>query len=150
MVKEKTPEEVHDSLAEQGCYEEAGFDKDEVEKVRRLCIEDYEFGKKLRKLEKPNWRVIFNINYDVLRELCNQLMRFKKQKTGNHQGLFAFIVLNYPNLELDWKFFETIRNMRNQSKYTGLDIKEDMWKSVKIQMDLYISAIKKEVENKIQ
>lgn len=150
MVKEKAPEEVYETFAEQGLYEEAGFDKDEVEKVKMLCVEDYEFGKKLRNLENPNWRVIFNINYDVLRELCSQLMRFKRQKISNHKGLFAFIVLNYPNLELDWKFFETIRNMRNQSKYTGLDIKEDMWKSVKIQMDLYISAIKKEVENKIQ
>jgi len=147
MVKERTPEEVYEDFAAQGLYEEAGFDKDEVEKVKRLCVEDYEFGKKLRKLENPNYRVIFNINYDVLRELCSQLMRFKKQKISNHQGLFAFIALNYP--ELDWKFFEMIRNMRNQNKYTGLDIKEDMWKSVKVQMDLYISTIKKEIEKKI-
>ncbi|MFO8016790.1 MAG: hypothetical protein R6U32_06820 [Candidatus Woesearchaeota archaeon] len=61
-----------------------------------LAIEDYEFGKSLRKLENPNWRVIFNINYDVLRELCDQLMRFKRQKVSNHRGLFAFMMLKFP------------------------------------------------------
>src|SRR3989338_5270024 len=88
MLKRRTAKEAFEELAEQGFYEEANLDKYEVEKVLRLVLEDYEFGKTLRKITNPNWRVIFNINYDVLRELCSQLMRFKRQKISNHQGLF--------------------------------------------------------------
>ena len=101
-------------------------------------------------METPNWRVIFNIHYDVLRELCDQLMRFKKQKTSNHQGVFAFIILNFPELELGWPFFETIRNVRNQNKYRGTDITKEMWKQVEFQIDLYISTLKTELEKKLR
>jgi len=150
MAKERTPQEVYEDLAAQGFYEEANLDKNEIEKVKKLCIEDYEFGKRLRKIENPNWRVIFNIHYDVLRELCDQLMRFKRQKISNHQGLFAFIILNFAELELDWNFFEIIRNMRNHNKYQGFDIKQEMWKKIKLQMDLYISAIKEYIERMLK
>ncbi len=59
MTKDKTPEQVYDELATQGLYEEANLDKDEVEKVKKLAIEDYEFGKSVKKLDNPNWRIIF-------------------------------------------------------------------------------------------
>lgn len=150
MPKEKTPEEVYDELATQGLYEEAHFDRDEVEKVRGMALEDYEFGKGLRKMKAPNWRVIFNIHYDVLRELCDQLMRSKKQKTSNHQGLFAFIVLHFSDLELDWDFFEKIRTVRNQNKYKGADIGKETWKEVEAQMDIYISTVNKLLEVKLR
>ncbi len=149
MLKQRTPKEVYEDLSEQGMYEEANLDKDEIEKIKRITIEDYEFGKTLRTINKPNWRVIFNINYDVLRELCSLLMLFKKQKTSNHQGLFAFIILNFSELEFDWKFFETIRKMRNQNKYSGIDITKEMWKKIEFQIDLYISTLKREIENNL-
>ena len=150
MPKEKTPEEVYDQLITEGLYEEASLDKDEIEKVIKLASGDYEFGKSLRKLSDANWRVIFNINYDVLRELCDQLMRFERQKISNHQGLFAFIIIKFPELELDWGFFETIRNARNQNKYKGADITREMWKKVEVQADLYISTLKKEIEKRLR
>lgn len=147
MPKEKTPEEVYDQCLAEGLYEEAGLDRDEVEKVVRLTSEDYEFGKSLRKVSNANWRVIFNIHYDVLRELCDQLMRFKKQKISNHQGLFAFIIIKFPELELDWRFFEEIRGVRNQNKYKGADITREMWKNAEFKIDLCISALKREIES---
>ncbi len=150
MPREKKPEEVYDELMAEGAYEEANLDREEVRKVVKLTIEDYEFGKSLRKLSNPNWRVIFNINYDVLRELCDQLMRFKKQKARNHQGLFAFILLKFPELELDWIFFEAIRTARNQNKYKGADITKEMWKKAEMQMDLYISTLKKDIEKRLE
>ncbi|MBU2637971.1 MAG: hypothetical protein KJ955_03295 [Nanoarchaeota archaeon] len=150
MPKEKTPKEVYDGLSAEGGYGEAHPDKAEMEKSIRMALEDYEFGKILRKLRNQNWRVIFNIHYDVLRELCDQLMRFKRQKTSNHQGLFAFIVLEFPELDLDWNFFETVRNIRNQNKYRGADITRDMWKMNEAGLDVYISTLKKELEKRIK
>ena len=150
MPKEKTPKEVYDELMTEGLYEEANLDKDEITKITRLSVEDYEFGKNLRKISNANWRIIFNINYDVLRELCDQLMRFEQQKISNHQGLFAFIILKFPELELDWNFFEMMRNIRNQNKYKGADITKEMWKKVETQADVYISTLKKEIEKRLK
>lgn len=150
MSKERTPEKIYDDLVTKGLYEEAHFDKDEVANVKRMALEDYAFGKVLRNMETPNWRVIFNIHYDVLRELCDQLMRFKKQKTSNHQGVFAFIILNFPELDLGWPFFEIIRNIRNQNKYRGTNITKKIWKQVEFQIDLYISTLKTELEEKLE
>lgn len=147
---ERTPKEVYENLANKGAYEEAGLDKNEIDKIKKQAIQDYEFGKNLRKMQDSNWRVIFNIHYDALRELCDLVMRFKKQKTSNHQGVFAFIILEFPELELDWKFFETIRNIRNHNKYLGTDITKEIWKNAEFQIDLYILTIKKEIEKKLK
>lgn len=149
MLKQRTAKEIFEDCAKQGLYEEANLDKQEVEKVLMLSLDDYEFGKPLRKITNANWRVIFNINYDVLRELCSQLMRFKKQKISNHQGLFAFIILNFQELDFDWTFLETIRTIRNQNKYLGLDISKEKWTSVELQIDLYISALNKDIKKRL-
>jgi hypothetical protein len=141
--------QIYERLSTKGLYEEANFDKDEITKVLTMVNEDHEFGKNLHKLKNPSWRVIFNIHYDVFRELCDQLMRFERQKISNHQGLFAFIVLHFENLELDWNFLENIRTIRNRNKYQGLDISKIMWQSVELQFNLYISTIKKEIEKRI-
>ncbi|MBN1377054.1 hypothetical protein JW949_01830 [Candidatus Woesearchaeota archaeon] len=149
MPKERTPEDVYSDLATRGEYEEAHFDIEEVKKIKKLSIEDYKYGKKLVNMKNPNWRVIFNIHYDVLRELCSLLMRFEKQKISNHQGLFAFIILNFKELDLDWDFFETIRNIRNKNKYMGLNITKEKWKQISFQLNLYISTLKKEIEKRL-
>ena len=114
-----------------------------------MILEDYEFGKRLRHIENPNWRVIFNIHYDVIRELCDQLMRFKNLKTSNHQGLFAFITLNFNDLD-DWEFFETIRTMRNKNKYMALDISKNMWQQVELRLDLNVSLISKQIKELLE
>jgi hypothetical protein len=148
--KERTVEEAYDDLVSQGAYEEANPDADEIEKIKKTTVEDYEYGQKLKTGDQPNWRVIFNIQYDALRELCGLLMRFKKQKTSNHQGLFAFIILQFPELNFDWAFFETIRTMRNHNKYLGTDITKEKWQKIEFQTMLYISTLKKEIERLIK
>ncbi len=100
MPKERSAQQVYEQYSTEGCYEEAHLDKDEIKKVLIMVMEDYQFGKDLRTLKNPNWRIIFNINYDVFRELCDQLLRFERQKISNHQGLFAFIVIHFKDLEL--------------------------------------------------
>ncbi|MEK6940137.1 MAG: hypothetical protein AABX31_05400 [Nanoarchaeota archaeon] len=147
MRKERTAEQIYEQFSTEGLYEEANLDKDEIKKVLTMVMEDYQFGKELRKLKNPSWRVIFNIHYDVFRELGDQLMRFKRQKTSNHQALFTFIVLHFKDLEFDWKFLENVRTIRNKNKYQGLDISKEMWKSA--EMDLYISTLKKEIEERL-
>ena len=148
--KSKTPEEIFENLSNKGEYEEAHLDKDEVNKVKSMAIKDYETRKIIQDSKDPNYRVIFHISYDTFRELCDQLMRFKQQKISNHQGLFAFAVLNFKELEFDWELLEKIRTMRNQNKYKGEDITEEMWKEVETPLDDYITKTKNYIEEKLE
>jgi len=150
MPKESEAKELYRQLAREGVYEEAHFDPVEMKKVVQMVEEDYAFGKRLRELPKPNWRVIFNIHYDVLRELCDQLMRLKRQKCNNHQGVFLFVFLHFPDLELDWPFLEKVRTVRNQNKYKGLDISLKMWKEIELKLDLYIATFQKELNSGVK
>lgn len=150
MPKERSPKEVYDNLATKGLYEEANFDKDEVRKILTMALEDYTFTKKLCKMPNPSWRVIFTAHYDVFRELCDQLMRFERQKISNHKGLFAFIILHFDSLAFDWGFLEKIRTIRNKSEYEGRDVSKDTWKEVELQFDLYISATRQEIEKRLR
>ncbi len=145
----KTPRQVFNEIKDKGEYESVSIERLEIEAALQMILEDYEFGKRLRHIENPNWRVIFNIHYDVIRELCDQLMRFKNLKTSNHQGLFAFIALNFNDLD-DWEFFETIRTMRNKNKYMALDISKNMWQQVELRLDLNVSLISKQIKELLE
>ncbi len=83
------------------------------------------------------------------RELCSQLMRFSRQKTSNHQGVFAFIILKHQELGLEWGFFEILRNMRNLNKYEGADISKEKWKSVEFKVEGYIKILRIELERRL-
>src|SRR3989344_7694029 len=137
-MPKKTAEKVYENLSGIGLYEEANLDLDIISKSKTIAMEDYNYGKTLRNMENKNYRIIFNISYDSLRELCDQLMRFKKQKISNHQGLFAFIILNFKELKMDWYLLEKIRKIRNENKYEGKDITEEMWKKIEPKIDDYM------------
>ena len=149
-MPKKTAEKVYENLSRIGQYEEANLDLDIIRKSKTIAIEDYNYGKTLRNMEDKNYRIIFNINYDSLRELCDQLMRFKKQKISNHQGLFAFVILNFKELKLDWSFLENVRKIRNENKYEGKDITKEMWKEIEPEIDNYIIKINKHIEKEIK
>jgi len=145
MRKNRSPEEVYDDLVSQGSYEEAHLEIAEVQKVLTMAREDFLCAQNIKQIQKPSWRIVFNAYYDVFRELCDQLLRFKGQKISNHQGVFAFIMLNFSELELDWEFLERIRTARNENKYKGADVSQAMWKSIEFKFEIYISAVDKKV-----
>ena len=144
-----SPQEVYENLVAQGEYEEVAFEQEVVGSTFSMLVKDYAYVKTLKSEKNPRWRVIFNAYYDVLRELCDILLTFKKQKSGNHRGVFALVVIHFPSLELDWELLERMRNLRNASKYQGSDISTAMWKSVEMALELYISALQKEVEKRL-
>jgi len=67
----------------------------------------------------------------------------------NNWIISPLIAIIFEDLELDWKFLENIRTIRNKNKYQGLDISKEMWKSAEMQLDPYISTIRKEIEEKL-
>src|SRR3989344_2728681 len=149
-MRKLSPKEVYEELSARGEYEEAYFDMVVVKQVLAMLKDDYTFAQQIKKGKNPRWRVVFNAYYDILRELCDLLLLSKQRKSGNHQGVFAFIILNFPGLEFDWELLEQIRKLRNESKYEGKDISSVMWKSIELQLELYISTLQKTLERLLE
>ncbi len=149
-MRKLSPKEVYKELSTRGEYEEAYFDGVVVKQVLTMLRDDYAFARQIKQGKNTRWRVVFNAYYDILRELCDLLLLSKQQKSSNHQGVFAFIILNFPELEFDWELFELVRKMRNESKYEGKDISGIMWKSIELQLELYISALQKTLERLLE
>lgn len=98
---------------------------------------------------KKRWNPAYTLYYDSLHLLVESLLIFDAIKSKNHQCLFTYLCVKHPELELDWDFFEKIRTKRNGIHYYGNPILENDWKSIELQLNLYISTLKKEINRRI-
>lgn len=148
-MTEKTAQEVYDSFTSEGEYKISNVDYDVIKKIRDTAIENTEYIDFLIKQDVINWRIIYTLYYDALRELCGALIRTNGIKVSNHQGCFAYICIKFSDLELDWNFFEKVRVTRNRNMYEGADITQQDWKEIEIQIKLYVSTIQKVLKEKL-
>lgn len=150
LVREKTVEEVYDQFSASGEYIIKDIEPDVVKKMLDTAVEDADYIDFLLRQKTINWRVIYTLYYGVLRKLCEALIRLDGIKVSNHRGCFAYICVKFPELELDWNFFEKIRSTRNRSKYEDKDLSQRDWRDIEIQIKLYFSTLRKELEEKLK
>ncbi|PIO05014.1 hypothetical protein COT47_06590 [Candidatus Woesearchaeota archaeon CG08_land_8_20_14_0_20_43_7] len=95
------------------------------------------------------WSSIFRLQYQAFCNLARASMWLDNMTTENDQALFAYLCLKHPELDLDWGFFEKVRvkNEALQSNDQPMHNKE--WKSIELQAMLYINAIKRHIEERI-
>lgn len=141
------------------CESEGSFiplSRTDVEQVRsmvKIALIDFDSAKKWAdnaSRDSGQWNAIYKINYDVLHSLAEVFVMFEKVKAKTHECLFAYLCNKHPELGLDFGFFDKVRTKRNGSVYYGSPISYDDWNEVKLQLILYISAIRKAVEEKIK
>ena len=65
--------------------------------------------KKALKKDSREWMNVYINCYEAIRIFAEALLITEKLKVSNHQCLFSCICVKFPNLELDWGFFEKIR-----------------------------------------
>ena len=122
-------------------------DVEEIRSILKIAEDDLKAAKDI--IEKQRWNPAYKLHYDVLHELVSAYLLFDKIKSLNHQCLFAYLCKNHPELELSWEFFEKVRTKRNGINYYGEPVIQQDWKEIELQMNLYISTIKKEIEKKL-
>lgn len=149
-MRDKTAQDVYDELSADGEYKITVIDYNVIKKIMNTAIEDADYIDFLLQQANINWRIVYTLYYDVLRELCGALLRLDGTKVSNHQGCFAYICVKFPKLKFDWDFLEKIRTTRNRNKYEGSNIFQHDWKEVEIRIKLYISKIKKILEKKLK
>jgi len=100
--------------------------------------------------DSEDWTFVFRDYYESLRGLIEACLLFDGIQADNHQCKNAYICFKHPELELDWGFLETIRLKRNAINYRGKLLKYEDWKGLKMNFELHISALKKEIENRLK
>ncbi|MFC1691765.1 hypothetical protein ACFL0W_06315 [Nanoarchaeota archaeon] len=132
--KEKTDIELIKSLFDSA---KEGFER----------IEYYDLGfEKKRK----NFAFLFRDHYEVLRMLIDVFLFFDKIAISNHQCSSAYLCTNHPELEFDWDILETMRILRNAINYEGKKINLEKWNNTKIQFKVYISTLRKAIQEKLK
>ena len=149
MHPPKTAEEAYDfCVSENHIFPLSEIDLARVHSNMLLAKELLECAQD--NIVKKRWNAGFISSYDVLHLFVESLLIFNKVKSRNHQCLFTFLCVKHPELELDWDFFERVRTKRNGLHYYGMLMIEKEWKTLELQLNLYISTLKKEVENKLK
>ena len=153
MHKERTQKNIYGACEEEGSFIPLiEIDAERIKSMLKTASADLESNKewtKNAKKESNQWNAIFKINYDVLHLLAEAFLVFDKVKIRTHECLFTYLCEKHSTLELDWKFFEKIRTMRNGSLYYGELIMYKNYEEIQLQLNLYINTLKKEIEIKI-
>lgn len=153
MQRHKTLQETYDSCVADGLFRKR--DSVNNEKIKSLMenalINLNSAGIIAKSLSKNamEWLNVFTLHYEALRIYTEALLLFEKVQSNNHQCLFSALCIKFTDLELDWNFFETVRIKRNGVNYYGEHITFRDWKDIEIQMKLYLSTLRKALEEKV-
>lgn len=147
-------EKTYDKCLAAGRIKEKNeIDLELIKSLKNVSERGLEFIKEKSKNIKKNstdWTFVFRDYYESLRSLIESFLLFDKISADNHQCKNAYLCLKYPDLELDWTFLETIRLKRNAINYRGQLLKYEDWNKLKIQFELHINQLKREIEKKLK
>ena len=100
--------------------------------------------------QQKEWLNVYTLHYEAFRIFAEALLLFGKITSSNHQCTFAALCHYFPQLEFDWNFIEQVRIKRHGVNYYGQRLTYSDWKSIELQLNLYISALKKEIEKNLK
>ncbi len=133
--------------------EKSSVDMEMIKSLRLLAEKSLEFIKwksKDIKKDSTDWTFVFRDYYDALRALIDAYLLFDKVGADSHQCNNACLCMKHPELGMDWEFMETARLRRNYLNYRGLMLTYDDWERFKINFELHIQKLMKEIDKKIK
>lgn len=152
--EERTQSSVFNKCSAEGSF--VALAKTDYAKIKSMVsialldLETVNTWKQKAPKESGQWNALLKLGYDVLHVLCEAVLLCDKMKARTHECVFAFFCEKHPELEFDWNFFDKIRTIRNRSVYYGKKATYDDWKSVELQLNLYIKTLEKEIEKKLK
>lgn len=124
-----------------------------IKSLRNVAEKGLDFIKERSKDIRRNstdWTFIFRDYYESLRGLIEAYLLFDKVIAENHQCKNAYLCFKHSELELDWKFLETVRLKRNAINYRGQLLRYENWARLRLQFELHINKLKREIEKKLK
>ena len=147
----RTQEEAYDRCVSEGNLKEV--EEVDIQKIKsniKLADEELKIISEISKLSIQSENHIYKTYYDVLHALVEAFLCFDKIRSLNHQCLFSYLCVKHKKLEFDWSFFEKVRTKRNGINYYGALITREDVKEIELQMRVYVSTLKREINRKIK
>ena len=144
---------THKSCMKTGKVKEKIPDIELIKSLKEVAEKGLDFIKRqARNMPKksPDWTFVFRDHYESLRGLIESYLLFEGITADNHQCKNAYLCHKHPELELNWEFLETIRLKRNAVNYRGLIIKYEDWKELRLNFELHINKLRKEIKKKLK
>lgn len=88
-MSDKSALDVYENLSAEGEYKISVIDLDVIKKMISTAVGDSHYIDFLLKQTYINWRIIYTLYYDVLRELCEALIRLDGIKVRQPSGMFC-------------------------------------------------------------
>ncbi|MBU0980945.1 MAG: hypothetical protein KJ709_09150 [Nanoarchaeota archaeon] len=130
-------------------FEKNAVDDELIRSLKDIADKGLDFTRRKMKdipQDSPDWTFVFRDHYEALRSLIEAFLLFDRIEAENHQCMNAYLCHKHPGLDLDWEFLETIRLKRNAINYRGHLMQHDDWKRIRLQLELYITTLMKEIE----
>ena len=145
---------TYDVCLANGMFKEKNtLDLELIKSLKEVSEKGLEFIKKKSddiKKNSTDWTFVFRDYYESLRGLIEAMLLFDKIEADSHQCKNAYICTKHPEIELDWEFLETIRLKRNAINYRGWLLRYDDWSKLRIQFELHITALKRELDSRLK
>lgn len=145
---ETLPEAYDFCVAEGSIIPRSDVNRDQITACVHIAEEDLQSAQDA--VKKKRWNSAYKIHYDVLHQLAEAFLQFDKIKIKTHLCLFAYLCAKYPELELNWDFFEKVRTKRNGISYYGSLVGEKDWKEVALEFRLYTNLFKEKIKEKLK
>ncbi len=153
-MRERTPSTLYEKCSAEGSFIiMESTDRDTVRAMLTIANVDWETVQAWEEKapqKSGQWNAILKLGYDVLHTLAEAYLRFDCIKARTHECLFAYLCEKHPELEFHHEFFDSIRTVRNRSLYYGKPASYEDWKSVKLQLNLYIKTLRETIEKKLK
>lgn len=133
LERERTPEELYDDLLTKCQYEYVEFDKDKAKALMQETLARYDSLKANK--DSSDHKAVFSSYYGILKEFCDIMLLMKEQKTDDDYARFLSVYVSFPELDLDFQFFEKLLSLQNKP------MTKELWKSLELQFTVYTSAI---------
>ncbi|MFC1647981.1 hypothetical protein ACFL1B_00840 [Nanoarchaeota archaeon] len=146
-------EKTYDVCIQNGSIREKNPDIELIRSMKNVAEKGIKFIKNKSKnipKDSPDWTFVFRDYYESLRGLIEAYLLFDGIQAENHQCKNAYICMKHKELELDWKFLETIRLKRNAINYRGQLLDYKGWKDFSLSFELHISSLNKAIEKRLQ
>lgn len=89
-------------------------------------------------------------HYEIIKELCSAVLTLDGWKATNHECLFAYLIQNRQDLEIDFEYLLELKDTRNDIDYRGVKISAETWKNNKLKITLITRRLKEYLNGQLK
>jgi len=88
-------------------------------------------------------------HYEIIKELIMAILALEGWICSNHECLFQYLTEKKPELEVDFKYLDEFRKLRNKIDYHGTKVSTTLWEQNKLKIQITIKTLIEYVKKRV-